>query len=238
MPRRPLAAFSRTAGSNRSKAACSKRSSALGAMRSAFALGARIRVRLLRGTQKYRDASPALARLGIDVDAWPAPPAGLFVVEERGLYLRSRSPMTVAHEFGHALDCALGGGVYRSGIDPRVRAQFSRTRARSSRLTRPLESTSTSRSRCARSSASTIRFRRGRRRRAAASRASIARCTTTSATSFAPSFRAPRLEESWCPNARARPQLSRALSRRDGHRQFRDPLRCARDRRLADGLCE
>lgn len=95
----------------------------------AFALGARIRVRLLRGTQKYRDASPALARLGIDVNAWPAPPAGLFVVEERGLYLRSRSPMTVAHEFGHALDCALGGGVYRSGIDPRVRANFTNARA-------------------------------------------------------------------------------------------------------------
>jgi hypothetical protein len=32
--------------------------------------------------------------------------------------------MTVAHEFGHALDCALGGGVYRSGVDPRVRALF------------------------------------------------------------------------------------------------------------------
>ena len=32
--------------------------------------------------------------------------------------------MTVAHEFGHALDCALGGGVYRSGIDPQVRALF------------------------------------------------------------------------------------------------------------------
>jgi hypothetical protein len=32
--------------------------------------------------------------------------------------------MTVAHEFGHALDCALGGGVYRSGIDPELRALF------------------------------------------------------------------------------------------------------------------
>ena len=62
--------------------------------------------------------------MGVDVAAWPAPPAGLFVVEERSVYLRSRSPMTVAHEFGHALDCALGGGVYRSGIDPRVRALF------------------------------------------------------------------------------------------------------------------
>ncbi len=89
-----------------------------------YALASRIRVMPLRAGERYRQASPALARLGIDVDAWPAPPAGLFVVEERALFLRSRSPMTVAHEFGHALDCALGGGVYRSGIDPQVRALF------------------------------------------------------------------------------------------------------------------
>lgn len=36
--------------------------------------------------------------------------------------------MTVAHEFGHALDCALGGGVYRSSIDPEVRGLFSNAR--------------------------------------------------------------------------------------------------------------
>ncbi|HEX4013881.1 MAG TPA: hypothetical protein VHX17_08340 [Candidatus Cybelea sp.] len=90
----------------------------------AYAVRRGIRILLLRQAELYRDASGALARLGIDVDAWPAPPAGLFVVEERALYLRSRSPMTVAHEFGHALDCALGGGVYRSGIDPQVRGLF------------------------------------------------------------------------------------------------------------------
>ncbi len=90
----------------------------------AYAARSRIRIILLHSGELYREASQALARLGIDVDAWPAPPAGLFVVEERALYLRSRSPMTVAHEFGHALDCALGGGVYRSGIDPQVRALF------------------------------------------------------------------------------------------------------------------
>jgi hypothetical protein len=88
-----------------------------------------IRILLLRDRELYREASPALARLGIDVDAWPAPPAGLFVVEERALFLRSRSPMTVAHEFGHALDCALGGGVYRSGIDGRVRTLFANAQA-------------------------------------------------------------------------------------------------------------
>jgi hypothetical protein len=90
----------------------------------AYAVRSRVRVVLLRSGELYREASPALARLGIDVDAWPAPPAGLFVVEERALFLRSRSPMTVAHEFGHALDCALGGGVYRSGIDPQIRGLF------------------------------------------------------------------------------------------------------------------
>ena len=93
-----------------------------GALR--FALDRNTRVAPLHRGEKYREASPALARLGIDVDTWPAPPAGLFVVEERTVYLRSRSAMTVAHEFGHALDCALGGGVYRSGIDPHIRRLF------------------------------------------------------------------------------------------------------------------
>jgi hypothetical protein len=97
-----------------------------GALR--FALAAGVTVVPLPIGVRYRELSRALARLGIDVDAWPAPPAGLFVVEERTVYLRSRSPMTVAHEFGHALDCALGGGVYRSGIDPAVRACFAAAR--------------------------------------------------------------------------------------------------------------
>ena len=89
-----------------------------------FALDRGISVAPLRRGERYTSASPALTRLGIDVDLWPAPPAGLFVVEERTVYLRSRSAMTVAHEFGHALDCALGGGVYHSGIDPELRRLF------------------------------------------------------------------------------------------------------------------
>ncbi len=93
-----------------------------GALR--FAHDHRTYVAPLHRGETYREASPALARLGIDVDSWPAPPAGLFVVEERTVYLRSRSAMTVAHEFGHALDCALGAGVYRSGIDPQIRRMF------------------------------------------------------------------------------------------------------------------
>lgn len=89
-----------------------------------FALQRGISVVPLRRCERYDAASPALTRLGIDVDAWPAPPAGLFVVEERTVYVRSRSAMTIAHEFGHALDCALGDGVYRSGVDPTLRRLF------------------------------------------------------------------------------------------------------------------
>ena len=88
-----------------------------------------ISVAPLRRSERYSAASPALERLGIDVDLWPAPPAGLFVVEERTVYLRSRSPMTVAHEFGHALDCALGGGVYHSSVDPELRRLFTAANA-------------------------------------------------------------------------------------------------------------
>lgn len=93
-----------------------------GALR--FAADRGISVMALERDQTYNAASPALARLGVDVDQWPAPPAGLFVVEERRVYLRSRSPMTIAHEFGHALDCALGNGVYYSSVDPRLRRLF------------------------------------------------------------------------------------------------------------------
>jgi hypothetical protein len=94
-----------------------------------FACRHGIRVVPLGRHESYGARSPALRRLAIDVDAWPAPPAGLFVVEERTVYLRSRSAMTVAHEFGHALDCALGGGIYRSGVDPVLRRLFSEARA-------------------------------------------------------------------------------------------------------------
>ena len=94
-----------------------------------FAYARGIRIVPLAAAQRYRDASASLRRLGVDVDAWPVPPAGLFVVEERAVYLRSATPMTVAHEFAHGLDCALGGGVYRSGYDSAVRAAFASTRA-------------------------------------------------------------------------------------------------------------
>jgi hypothetical protein len=94
----------------------------------AFARRRDIRIVPLARGQRYNDASTALRRLGVDVDAWPVPPAGLFVVEERAIYLRSPTPMTVAHEFAHGLDCALGGGVYRSGYDRAIRRAFASAR--------------------------------------------------------------------------------------------------------------
>lgn len=94
-----------------------------------YALQRDIRIVPLMRGERYHERSEALRRLAVDVDAWPAPPAGLFVVEERTMYLRSRSPMTVAHEFGHALDCALGEGVYRSSVDPVLRRLFSEAQA-------------------------------------------------------------------------------------------------------------
>ncbi|MFN2528193.1 MAG: hypothetical protein ABR584_05695 [Candidatus Baltobacteraceae bacterium] len=83
-----------------------------------------IRIFPLKHGERYENASATLRRLGAAVDDWPAPPAGLFVVEERTVYLKSRSAMTVAHEFGHALDCALGDGVYHSSSDPQLRSLF------------------------------------------------------------------------------------------------------------------
>jgi hypothetical protein len=98
-----------------------------GALR--YAAARDVRIVPLESAQRYCDASAALRRLNVDVDVWPVPPAGLFVVEERTIYLRSASPMTVAHEFGHALDCALGSGVYRSGYDLGIRNAFNAARA-------------------------------------------------------------------------------------------------------------
>jgi hypothetical protein len=79
---------------------------------------------VLHPSQTFSEVSPALRRLAPGIDRWPIPPAGLFVTEERAIYLRSKSPMTICHEAGHALDSALGGGVYLSGIDPKIRRAF------------------------------------------------------------------------------------------------------------------
>src|SRR5271170_3855884 len=87
------------------------------------------RIRILADGERYHDVSAALRRLGANVDRWPVAPAGLFVVNERTVYLRSLGPMTIGHELGHAIDCALGDGVYRSGVDPAIRAAYEGARA-------------------------------------------------------------------------------------------------------------
>ncbi|TAM91124.1 hypothetical protein EPN42_04495 [bacterium] len=84
--------------------------------------GSRI-VFLLRG-QRYTERSPKLRELAPHLDTWPSPPAGLFVVEERTVYLRTRSALALGHEVGHAIDCALGAGAYRSNDDQALRAMF------------------------------------------------------------------------------------------------------------------
>jgi len=85
-----------------------------------------IRMHVLAISERYTAVSPTLERRGIDVDAWPVPPAGIFVMEERTVYVRSTSPVTIVHEFAHGLDCAMGGGVYRSGYDHGVGEAFRR----------------------------------------------------------------------------------------------------------------
>lgn len=90
-----------------------------------IAMGATIRI--LADGERYRDVSPALRRLGIDVDAWPAPPAGLYVVEERAMIVRSLSLTTLGHEYAHCVDAALGGGTYRSTSDPDIRMAYAQT---------------------------------------------------------------------------------------------------------------
>ena len=82
-----------------------------------------LHVQFLRKGQKYRDVSPMLSS-EFNVDRWPHPPQGLFVVPENTVYIREHSPMTLAHELGHAIDRMVGGGTYFSGKSPNVRRAF------------------------------------------------------------------------------------------------------------------
>lgn len=86
------------------------------------------RIVVLEPNQRFDEASAVLARMMCGVDGWPIPPAGLFVVEERTVYLRAVSEMTIGHELMHLTDCVLGGGVYLSNVDPRIRRMFASAR--------------------------------------------------------------------------------------------------------------
>ena len=79
---------------------------------------------VVSGANAFCNASPALQSLGARVDDWPTPPAGLFVVSERTLYIRQVSAMTVVHELGHAFDLALGGDVYSTCANSNLRALY------------------------------------------------------------------------------------------------------------------
>ena len=64
-----------------------------------------VRIMLVPACSTFIQCSPAVAALVPDIDRWQAPPAGLFVVEERSILLRSGAVrMAAAHEFAHALD--------------------------------------------------------------------------------------------------------------------------------------
>lgn len=82
-----------------------------------------IRTVLIGVFEHYRDYSPLLART--DVDELDVPPAGMFLPQERALYVRVPTPMVVAHEYGHAIDFALGDGTKPwSECTPAVRRAY------------------------------------------------------------------------------------------------------------------
>jgi len=66
------------------------------------------RIAIIPAGKRFCDVSPSVGRAVPDIDSWPAPPSGLFVVDERRMLLRSSAlRMTAAHEFAHALDASL-----------------------------------------------------------------------------------------------------------------------------------
>ncbi len=67
-----------------------------------------VRARIVPKNRSFSRCSRSVAALVPDIDRWQAPPAGLFVLEERLLLLRPHAlRMAAAHEFGHALDAVL-----------------------------------------------------------------------------------------------------------------------------------
>jgi hypothetical protein len=72
------------------------------------AASAGVRIAIVTRGRHFRDISASVNRCAPDLDSWVAPPAGLFVVDERRVLLREGAlRMTAAHEFAHALDAAL-----------------------------------------------------------------------------------------------------------------------------------
>jgi hypothetical protein len=79
-------------------------------------------VRVLAPDETFKTASKELSNLHIDIDGMK--PSGLFVVRERTVYVRRLERGVIAHELGHALDCALGKGFYVSGYTAKILNAF------------------------------------------------------------------------------------------------------------------
>lgn len=91
-----------------------------------------LRIIVVPKEKPFTKCSPMVASLVPDIDRWHAPPAGLFVLEERLILLRSGAlRMSAAHEFAHALDAALATKPrsYFSFENPEVRACFAHANA-------------------------------------------------------------------------------------------------------------
>src|SRR5579872_1014563 len=74
----------------------------------ALAVRGGVRIKIVPSGRHFARCSPAVAALVPDIDRWQAPPAGLFVLEERLVLLRAGAlRMAAAHEFAHALDALL-----------------------------------------------------------------------------------------------------------------------------------
>ncbi len=83
-----------------------------------------IRICTLAEGEPFSARSPWVGEFAPQLDTWPHPPAGLFVVAEATVYLRVVSSMTTAHELGHAMDFALGDNGYMSNHHPGIRRAF------------------------------------------------------------------------------------------------------------------
>jgi hypothetical protein len=67
-----------------------------------------VRAVIVPRNRPFSQCSRSVASLVPDIDDWQAPPAGLFVLDERLLLLRPNAlRMAAAHEFAHALDAVL-----------------------------------------------------------------------------------------------------------------------------------
>lgn len=73
-----------------------------------LAVDAGVRITVVPSGRAFTQCSAAVAALVPDIDRWQAPPAGVFVLEEKLILLRSGAlRMAAAHEFAHALDALL-----------------------------------------------------------------------------------------------------------------------------------